>query len=77
MSNTIELLETIGRDASLRYASTGELTSMLERAQASQALTAAVVSGDKSQLSVDFANWPTWPTEPPNTTQGFWPRDDG
>jgi hypothetical protein len=77
MSNTLELLETIGRDASLRYASTGELASLLERAQASEALTAAVVSGDKTRLSVDFADWPSWPMDPPNISQAFWPLKEG
>ena len=66
MSDTIELLEAIGRDASLRYASTGELTSMLEQAQASAALTAAAASGDSTQLSAEFG---CGPLDPPQSTQ--------
>jgi hypothetical protein len=56
MSDTIELLEAIGRDASLRHASAEELTILLEQAQASEALTAAVASGDSSQLSAEFGH---------------------
>jgi hypothetical protein len=54
MLDTIELLEAIGRDASLRHASTEELTNMLEQAQASVALTAAAASGDSSRLSEEL-----------------------
>jgi hypothetical protein len=54
MSDTIELLEAIGRDASLRHASSEDLTSALLEAQASQALTAAVASGDSSKLAEEF-----------------------
>jgi hypothetical protein len=56
MLDTIELLEAIGRDASLRHASAEELTNMLEQAQASVALTAAVASGDSSRLSEEFGH---------------------
>ena len=51
MLDTIELLEAIGQDATLRHASAEELTNILERAQASVALTAAAASGDSSRLS--------------------------
>jgi hypothetical protein len=54
MSDTIELLETIGRDASLRHASAEELAHVLRQSQASEALTAAVASGDRSKLSVEL-----------------------
>lgn len=50
MSDTIELLEAIGQNATLRYASGEELAATLEQAQASTALMAAVVSGDSSRL---------------------------
>ena len=66
MTDTIDLLEAIGRDASLRHASTEELTTMLKQAQASEALTGAVVSGDSSQLSKEL-DCP--PCEPPQSTQ--------
>lgn len=66
MTDTIDLLEAIGRDASLRHASTEELTTMLERAQASEALTSAVVSGDSSRLSKELES-PA--CVPPQSTQ--------
>jgi hypothetical protein len=49
MTDTIDLLEAIGQDASLRYASAEELTNLLEQAQASEALVAAA-AGDASLL---------------------------
>jgi hypothetical protein len=54
MLDTIEILEAIGSDASLRYASTVELTAVLEQARASDALTSAVQSGDDSYLSKEL-----------------------
>lgn len=54
MSDTIELLEAIGRDASLRHATSEELTDVLRQAKASDALTAAVASGDRSPLVIEF-----------------------
>lgn len=66
MLDTIEMLETIGRDASLRYASTEELTNIPEQAQASEILTAAVATSDTSRLTADL--WP-WPMQPPQSTQ--------
>ena len=56
MLDTIEMLETIGSDASLRYTSAAELTNVLEQAEASGALTAAVSSGDVSHLSQEFGD---------------------
>lgn len=58
MADTIELLETIGRDASLRHASAEELTKVLAQAQASEALSDAVASGDSSRLSHEFGPRP-------------------
>lgn len=55
MTDTLDLLEAIGRDASLRHASTGELIEVLVHARASAALAAAVASGDSSRLSWEFA----------------------
>jgi hypothetical protein len=58
MLDTIELLEAIGQDATLRHASAEELTTILEQAQASGALTAAVASGDSSRLSEELGHKP-------------------
>jgi hypothetical protein len=60
MQDTIELLEAIGRDASLRHASADELTNMLAQAQASEALTAAVASGDSSRLAEELGHKPMY-----------------
>lgn len=54
MSNTIELLESIGKSAALRHASAEELAQVLEQADASDALKAAVRAGDISLLSVEL-----------------------
>jgi hypothetical protein len=56
MKDTIDLLESIGRDASLRHASKEKLTAVLVQAQASEALTAAVMSGDVSRLSGELGH---------------------
>ena len=66
MSDTIELLDAIGRDASLRYASVAELAGVLEQVQASPSLKTAVVLGDSTGLSRDFGGKPT---DPPSTQQ--------
>jgi hypothetical protein len=56
MSDTIELLEAIGRDASLRHATSEELAIVLQQAKASEALTAAVAFGDSSLLAAEFGH---------------------
>ncbi|WP_266159428.1 hypothetical protein [Dyella silvatica] len=58
MSDTIDLLEAIGRDASLRHASAEELSDMLAQAQASAALTSAAAHGDSSLLSAELGYIP-------------------
>lgn len=63
MANTIELLETIGSDASLRYASSENLTRVLIAQQASEGLKQAVCSGDKSHLVQELGPR----TDPPPT----------
>lgn len=68
MSDTIELLEAIGRDASLRHAPAGELESRLEQAGASSALKAAASSGDVLQLAAEFGPKPMYV---PQSTQTF------
>lgn len=67
MTDTIELLEAIGRDASLRHASADELMSVLERAQASAALKATVAQGDGTRLSREFGGGLKDPPPPPPT----------
>jgi hypothetical protein len=66
MSDTIELLEAIGRDASLRHASAEEVINILEQTEASEALKAAVASGDSSFLSRELG---PKPARPPQSTQ--------
>ena len=58
MSDTIELLETIGNNASLRHAPQDELTTRLERMGASEALMTAVSSGDGRALYAEFGHVP-------------------
>jgi len=52
--DTIEMLEAIGCDAALRYASTVELNGVLERAHATKALRAAAENGDARYLDQEF-----------------------
>ncbi len=52
MSHTIDWLETIGSDASLRCATATELQAVLERAHASAELIAAVATGNGAPLRV-------------------------
>ncbi len=56
MSNTIELLEAIGRDASLRHASGESLSQILTGLQASEALKQAAISGDDSHLTKELGH---------------------
>lgn len=58
MSDTIDLLESIGKDASLRHASGEELSLMLDQAGAPESLRAAVTTGDSSHLSQELGNNP-------------------
>ncbi len=57
MSDSIDLLDTIGKDASLRYASHDELAEALQSAGASDALKKAA-SGDRSALSAELGSKP-------------------
>lgn len=54
MTDTIDLLDAIGRDASLRHAPADELARALQRAHASEALTCAAASGDSARLTAEF-----------------------
>lgn len=56
MTNTIELLETIGRDASLRHASGESLSHALNGMHASEALKQAAISGDGSHLQQELGH---------------------
>ena len=56
MADTIEWLETIGKNAKLRRASKEALTIVLEQAEASEALKAAVKMGDGALLSAEFGH---------------------
>lgn len=51
MSNIIDFLETIGQDASLRYASSGEMQHMLADSQVDQDVMEAVLAKDQRRLS--------------------------
>lgn len=64
MQDTIELLEAIGRDASLRHASSEELANIL--AQAPAALREAAATGDGVKLAQQLGKQPA---EPPQATQ--------
>lgn len=66
MSDTIELLAAIGRNAALRYASTDKLSEALAHEKASVALMAAAASGDSSWLSEELG---PKPTQAPQITQ--------
>jgi hypothetical protein len=54
MTDTIELLEAIGSDASLRYAQAGELQGVLEQIHASTELMTAVAVGDGASLRAEL-----------------------
>ena len=58
MTDTIELLERIGGNASLRYAPAEELAGVLEQERASEALTFAVAHGDSSLLCAALGGSP-------------------
>jgi hypothetical protein len=73
MADTIELLEAIGQNASLRYASADELSRVLEGAQASAGLTSAVASGDCTML---FAELGPKPMNAPQISQAPAREDD-
>lgn len=56
MNNTIDLLETIGKDASLRRASGEELARTLAGLDASETLKQAAASGDSSHLRQELGD---------------------
>jgi hypothetical protein len=65
MSDTIDLLERIGQDATLRHAGTAALAAALEKENASASLLAAVTSSDRSRLTEELGNKSN---EPPQST---------
>lgn len=56
MADTIEWLETIGKSAKLRRASVDELALALQQADASDALKAAVMFGDRTRLAAELGD---------------------
>jgi hypothetical protein len=77
MTNTIELLETIGRDASLRHASGEALSQALTGLQASEALRQAAVSGDDSHLAKELGHRDVKVPNHVNNNVGGGHEDDG
>lgn len=58
MTSTIELLETIGRDASLRHASGSALEQTLDDMGASEGLKSAAISGESERLNKELGPKP-------------------
>ncbi len=56
MTNTIELLEAIGRDASLRHASGEDLSRALSGLKATEALKLAAIAGDDRYLAQELGD---------------------
>lgn len=67
MSDTIEWLETIGKNATLRHAPAGELAHTLEEAGASNALISAVKFEDSGLLSTELGHKPMKVDHTPHT----------
>lgn len=65
--DTIDLLEAIGSDASLRHLPGDELARKLEASEASDALKAAAANGDRSPLKVELGR----EVEPPPQSTQF------
>lgn len=78
MSNTIELLNNIGSDASLRHASSEELVMALSGMHASEGLKQTAMSGDKSYLAAELGSKANMAIETSQSpTQTKVPGDDG
>ena len=56
MADTIELLESIGRNASLRHASASDLGKMLDDMQASDELKRSASSGNLEHLKMELGD---------------------
>jgi hypothetical protein len=74
MTDTIELLEIIGKDASLRSLPTECLSTVLDRMHASENLKRATVSGDNRYLYDELGHKET--SAPQIQTQGGCEDDD-
>ncbi|MDE2087609.1 MAG: hypothetical protein KGI63_10265 [Xanthomonadaceae bacterium] len=76
-ADTIELLEAIGSDASLRYAQAGELRGVLVQAKASIELATALMMGDSSPLRAELGVHQV-PQSPQSPTQvpGYEPEEE-
>jgi hypothetical protein len=51
MSNIVDFLENVGQNASLRYASAGDMQRMLARSQFDQDVKEAVLAKDQERLT--------------------------
>ena len=73
MSNTIQLLETIGKNASLRHAPPEHLAAALAEMDASESLRQAVASRDSSLLAreLNFSQ-----LQIPNNINQYCPDDE-
>lgn len=70
MSDTIELLESIGRDALLRRASRETLTQALDGMGAGEGLKMAAASGDRSHLAQELGGDDNKTVQVTNMNQG-------
>lgn len=76
MSNTIELLETIGSDASLRHASGQDLARALAGMHATETLQQAAAVGDSALLEQELGHRSMAPLNNPVQT-GFEEENEG
>jgi hypothetical protein len=60
MSNVIDFLERMGKDAQLRHASRDQLAFALEGTQIEAPMRSAIVAGDASQLQVLMGQGPLY-----------------
>ncbi|WP_158407936.1 hypothetical protein [Dyella japonica] len=67
----MDWLEAIGQDASLRHAPTEDLANLLAAADASEALVAAVASGDSAWLGQEFGKYYMHVTQSSQTSPDF------
>lgn len=68
MTDSIDLLEAIGRDASLRHAPSHVLAATLKDASAPQVLTNAAATGDSTLLKLELGDIDPFA---PQITQSF------
>ncbi|WP_329741802.1 hypothetical protein [Dyella sp. A6] len=77
MSDTIELLEAIGSNASLRWASPDALKRALDGFDASEGVRVAAASGDKGALLQELGGRASPPPSQSPTTGGCDEGEDG